>query len=345
MGWTVNTYAGTRATGQPSNYRLCMYELIRGIRERYTALGWVETFTPLWYIGDRTAKANPTLDDLAMLHSTGRTTGSITGADYNYAYENMKRITDKIKVLINTGRFMTTSGGTTPWTVASVEAEIGASLDYPTKVNEARWWQACQDALDLLINAYSLMTPKFDGGAGYFGVDRSLFPEPTPQSVWDLRADNTMTTTSYVRLGNNVRWGVAYEQPAPPPDGYRSLIQYEVNGHFLVNGFVSNSDVIHGTLVDANYIYTAGANNDDYIGGSVYADMNGNSIDIAATATNAKIAATPTLGAQITYSIEITTTEPSSVPFDTDVINSYIGIAAPSLEVWHDLTTYLTDQA
>jgi hypothetical protein len=315
-----------------------MFELIRALDERVVALGGSGYS---WYVANNPPtyqRTNVVIGDLENLYCVGRTSGGVAGS--NLAYRNMVLITDRIKGLINTGRFMTTSGGTTAYTVASMETAIGASLDYPTKVNEARWWQACQDALDLMVNAYTLMSPTIDSGAGYYGIDRSLFPDPTVQSAWDNRTDNTLTG---IRVQNSVRWSMSYEPV--PPDGYEATVQYEVSGHFLTNQFDPTSDVIHGTLVDANYIYDAGAQNADYIGGSVYAELNGNSIDITDTANDEKITATPTLGAQITYFIEITTTEPSTVPFDTDTTQSSISLSAPALEVWHDLTSYLTDQA
>lgn len=151
MAWTISTYAGTRATGQPSNWRTAMFELCRAVNEREAAIAETKT---TWYKADGTTTADITMADLANIQFTGAN---------NYAIQNLQDIQSAIVSLIGTGLFTTARGGDTVYNLAAVEAAIDTDLQTdPIRANEARFWQAQQDALDLLIY-YKLTIPEGGG--------------------------------------------------------------------------------------------------------------------------------------------------------------------------------------
>jgi len=86
--------------------------------------------------------------------------------------QNLIRIQTAIVGLIETYKFMQDRGKPAGgyfedqvWTLATVEAAIGTNLQTdPIKINEARFWQAQQDALDLLL--YTKNTANWDRSSG-----------------------------------------------------------------------------------------------------------------------------------------------------------------------------------
>ncbi len=203
MGWTVTTYAGTRAIGSPSSYRTCMFELIRGIREREAVNGTIpgHSIKTFYKATGTPVSGTISMADLNML--------TLARAEYN-----LKNIRDSILSFIASGVFYTDDTFATQWTKALMETDIGTDLDAdPAKPNEARYWQAMQDSLDRLIYQRVAVSPsnkdslnKFDAATG------------TPQDVWDsMLADSpsagAASGVSYSMTygtGNSGNAGVGY---------------------------------------------------------------------------------------------------------------------------------------
>lgn len=191
MGWTVPTYSFQPALGEPSNVRTCMFELIRGIRERRTIKGGTHAS---FYRADGTLwNAAMTMDHLYKI-------------PVSLVNQNLVRIQDAIvdllevtsSVIDDLHAFFEDDTFTNVWTLESLEAEIGTSLhDIPLRPLEARFWQAQQDALDKLVYIKTSVgdeigpTADVRSGQHYLG---------TIQDAWDDALADTPTTTPSTQL-------------------------------------------------------------------------------------------------------------------------------------------------
>lgn len=335
MGWTFSTYDGIAAHGRPSNLRRAMFEIMRAIDERTLALGYPSQYT-WWVASSPHRKEHPTFEDLEFLKCTGhKTSPNLSLA--NRAYQNMVLIKERILQMITTGRFVTTSGGTTKYTQASLEAAIGTTIDNPESVTDARWWQAMQDALDLMIHAWSRLVP-------IFGTTERSFSdtESTPADAW---ANRHYVSTSTPQPGAFVSplvsgWQIGGSGP------YTALISSGSSRDFNLSQV--NSSIIYGDVQFAEYEYSSTW--DAYTGGSFAIDIGSDSIALTG-AGSGTLATTPAfmpLGATVSLTATVATAEPSSNPFnrtfplpDTGSVN----ISIHGLNLQHDLSSILTDQA
>jgi hypothetical protein len=139
MAWTHETFAGLRGTGQPSAWRVAMFELCRAVNERQAAHGFTKT---LWVAADETETADISMDELYLLRITGIT---------NRFELNCTRIMAAIKTM--TPFFSESSGISNAWTVSSLQTAVGLGtfIDTPARAQQALFFQQCKDALDLLI--------------------------------------------------------------------------------------------------------------------------------------------------------------------------------------------------
>lgn len=333
MGWTIDTFDGIAAHGRPSNLRVAMFEMIRAIDERQVALG---SYTPyFWWVSQAPhQKQNPTFDDLEFLKSTGNKVGGST-ANANKAYRNMVLIKDRILLMITAGRFVTTSGGSTKYTQASIESAIGTTLEDPISVTESRWWQSIHDALDVMIHAYSeLVSANFTSSSGSASNAYSV-----KQTAWDNRAD---IGSPFGILGiptPNAAWGLSYSGGglfvAIVRDGASSI-------DFMTSAFASET-ILHGDVVSAEYRYTSFFHSTTMSDFEV--ELDGDHIHSLISESSVS-PATVTLGARINKSLSIVSSEPSTVPFNpVGLVSSEVGIAVTGMNVQHDLSSYLTDQA
>lgn len=143
--------------GIPSASRTALHALCRGVNERQAAINITKT---QFYKADGTEAADLVIDDLEKLRAAGPS---------NPARANLERVRLAIVSMLTAGYFMDASGGSaTVLTVGSVETAIGSSVsDEPERINEARYWQALQDALDLMIYARRIV-PLSGGGTVYY---------------------------------------------------------------------------------------------------------------------------------------------------------------------------------
>lgn len=123
-----------------------MFELCTAVDERWLALG---STARLWLKTDGTESSGITLEDINRMDILSHTTFA-----RSLVYQNLTRIQDAIVLMCNSDTWLKTPGVADPWTLESMEAAIGTSLqEAPTRANEARFWQAQHDALNLLIYA------------------------------------------------------------------------------------------------------------------------------------------------------------------------------------------------
>lgn len=171
MAWSISTYAGLRATGQPSNYRIAMFELCRAINEREEALG-VSGGATNFYKADGTQGKFVSMAELEYLPCTGVN---------SLAELNMSRIQTAITAAL--GAYTEGSGDTAVWTNASMSADVGWNLSTPpVRVNQAAWWQAMQDALDRMIYPWGTWRPV--AYASTIGRSETTAFHPTISDAW-----------------------------------------------------------------------------------------------------------------------------------------------------------------
>lgn len=160
MAWSIVTYAGTRATGQPSAYRTAMFELCRAINERETAMGAPITGLGLttFYKADGTQTSNISMAQLEYLPCSGAN---------SLAARNLEKI--RTWITVTAPNYFTQGTGETPLVTESwLSTQVGYDLTQACpKVNDAAHWQALQDALDLLVYFYgtwNFTDSSFTGG-------------------------------------------------------------------------------------------------------------------------------------------------------------------------------------
>lgn len=327
MGWSIPTYAGTRATGQPSNYRIAMFELCRAVKERSVATANSASSLLLFKKADGTFTDSPTMEDLYLLPCVGAN----CAAEYNLSV-----IQAYIVATVNAGKWMTTVDGTTPWTVESLEAEIGASLDRPTRVNEARAWQAYQDAFDRMRYAKTTLVPTITD-ASYDGYSSDIATYITAQDSWDHRTDNVDGGSFYSSSPQISVWWSCITF------GSLSGVRRAINGLGFGTTQTSPVSTLLGTLTNAEYSYTS--NFKDTTVSSFSFKFGSDTIETTGSET-ATAPATPTMGTPIKANFSITTPEPSTVPFNIPPASSgWVAAKFNSLTVYHDISSAITNKA
>ncbi len=303
--------------GSPSAARVALFELCRAVNERQGAVGITKT---QFYKASGSLASDVASADFAGIKASG--TNSL-------AFRNMKRIRDAVVAMANSGKFTTTSGGTTVATKADLEIAIGADLDAdPIRPQEARFWQAMQDALDLLIYGKIDIT----GPSSYAG------------------ASMRRTATSFVSKG--AAWSAA--RAATPSSNALAFTQWS-------NGPASSP--FTAALYDsANAKYDLSNYAGDIVAGEhLVQATNGSDIDIDwAVGTTSGTLPQNAAGGGSTHNawqywthsystggilyipVQITTTEPALNPFVT--LSSNATVTSNRTIFYIDLASVLSDQ-
>jgi hypothetical protein len=156
-----------------------MFELCRGLNEREGALGIGKT---VFYKADGTTGSDLSMEDLYLI--------PILGEDSPFC-ENLRTIQGRIKHLLRFGpesevEFVSALNSDTVVDIAYVEGVWGESfVEELKKPNQAKWWQQCQDALDMMLYW------RREGDALFLPPD-SASPENVTWSDWQWR-----TTTEW----------------------------------------------------------------------------------------------------------------------------------------------------
>lgn len=331
MAWTVPTYQNAAAIGEPSNVRTCMFELIRGIRERRTVKGGVHAS---FY------RADGTLSNAAM------TMAHLYKIPVSLVNENLELIQDAIVDLLEIRAsnisdewgFFEDDTFAAPWTLANLETAIGASLhDNPTRTLEARFWQAQQDALDRLV-FIKLVVPDLLNSTGFEAKSGSS--GTSLQGAWDdMIADAPSFTAESLTMGAT---------KSSSSGGSAGTVD---NG-----GYNLDTTGMAGTLVRAAYPLRWTATNFNYFSGD-FACHIGNTAITFPGSVSLPLAEVDAYLSDIAYGTATIIAAsfdsvPATVPFSIPTPGSgttsssvVLFVAGVIVALYIDLTTYLTDQA
>lgn len=359
MAWSIPTYDGVAAHGRPSNLRVAMFELIRGIDERVQAYSGEPSAYGWWTAASSSAsQLAPTFDDLEFLKCTGNKSGG-TAANANKAYRNMELIRDRIRSQLTLGRFFTASGGDTAYTIASMETAIGRGLDLPVSVTEASWWQAMQDALDRMIycrkpitqtgngtltSTHSFIADTFpDASDNYLkstaggGIDES-------EDSWDNRAAESGPIAAFTIINpNSLGWFARSHQfsfGGFPTFVFAWYLSHQINSQIIGATFETSS--ASGTMVAAKFVCSISVTNSAV--SSLDVSLAGTVATIGTSSTDVYIDETLiTLGTDTDFDFLVDSTEPSTNPFTG--ISGDIGFGISQFIIYFDISSELTDQA
>lgn len=190
MGWTIETFAGTEATGSPSGWRTAMFEFCRAVNQR-------ESCFPLALTQFR--KANGTLgSNLAISDFLGMDPAG------SYAIENWEKV--MAWIIANLGRFSTADDGLTAWTRVALEEDIDmfAFLSAPRWTTDALFFQQCKEAFDRLIYGRTFATVRNQSATRY--ELRSGGGSSTLQGVWDNALADTPSSTAPAGVQPQISW-------------------------------------------------------------------------------------------------------------------------------------------
>jgi hypothetical protein len=331
--------------GNPSKARTAMFELCRAVNERQVAMGGVPaTFRK----GDGTSGVISASEDLA---------GVKAGGGSSDALHNLKLIRDIILGWVEDEIFLETSGGT-PWTKANLETAIGTDLDAdPIRPQEARYWQAMQDALDLLI--YTKHFVEVDSSSG--SPTHSFSDTPvsfdnyvyTPgvlderEDSWDARTEESGTVPGGMSA-NTVGWSesaIQWQFATGIPGDFTVDSWYYWHGENLDSSYVFDTSIFDGALVAAEAEYST-------IWGpgvtlsEIEVEIDGESVTFSSVLTAQSVAISgATIESDTEIDIVMVTTAPSTRPFSNTISGKRAGIQLVGLWLYLDLSSILTDQA
>lgn len=258
MPWTISTFAGLKANGIDSNWRVAGFELFRALNERQAAIGFAKT---QFYKADGSQASDVTYAQLDGLKTSVGAGGR--------AITNMTRLQSGITAMVTAGRFTVASGRSTAWSLATLEAAIGTSLhDAPDGPVDTRFWQAQKDALDLLIYAKQFvftssdLTGLDDGGHLQNSAPPSPVPLPgsTPDfTIEDAWADALGAFPTYSSPYNCAWGGHVYYQEIT---GYAPFIESGAEIRTPTSVYVPNG-TFSGVLTDVDFTVRASAHKDN----------------------------------------------------------------------------------
>jgi hypothetical protein len=337
MAWSITTYAGTQGTGSPSGWRTAMFELCRAINEREDVTGG---FTAQqFYKADGTQARHITMADLLGM--------AMVGED-SYFKLNCERIMAWIKA--NCDSYSETSGLSDAWTVANLEADVGAVafFDSPLRNTHALFFQQCQDALDRLI--YAALSRPFSISGLTKRVRESTVTDTDMEVVWDSAVADASPSTTAPIFSPNLGIEIKRQNPvgADPAEYFNARIEDD-----LENVGVSLSGM-SGTMTYAGFSYTFTSEVDG--GGALDVTFGANSFsgslgadDSSTTGISADLSDF-VLGSVNYFDMDITV--PATSPLDalpsteSAIYTGGINCAlSASCSVYFDIASELTDQA
>lgn len=190
MAWTIETFAGTEATGEPAGWRVAMFEFCRAINERESCFPLALT---QFRKANGTLASNPALSDFIGMEVTG-----------DYALENWEKIMGWI--VNNLNRFTTADDGVTQWTKTTLEEDIDmfAFLPAPRWATDALFYQQCKEAFDRLIYGRTLVPVRGQLSTrleGRYGGSSS-----TLQGAWNNALGDTPSSDYPGLFAPQIRW-------------------------------------------------------------------------------------------------------------------------------------------
>jgi hypothetical protein len=243
--------------------------------------------------------------------------------------------------------FTTTSLGNTALTKAAVETAIGTDLDAnPIRPQEARYWQAMQDALDLMIYARryrgELVNPAWVGiSAARMTWDvYSASGSPPRQTAWTtMLADSPTSVDTGLSSNNFVQATLTSGSNAQARDHVSNVgLAAPTSGYFddVASCYAGASVSALGTIEDGTIT-------------TIDVDLDGDTHTISLGAIPGQVNYLPISTTQIPLAAardDITLAFiglPGTVPFSADDAN--LGVMCNLAWCHFDLTSILSDQA
>lgn len=315
MGWTVDTYAGTLATGTPAAWRTALFEICRAVNERQSAVGIGKT---TFYKEDGTLASDISSADLIGVWVSGTNT---------YLYQNLVKVQSAIANMVNSEIFTVTSGKSTAYTKASLESASGADLtEPPTSAQNAEFWQGLRDALNLLIYAKKNFPAS---GIDYSYKVARTSAYATVQDCWDaMVADGASTETSAFE---GCRY--SYSESTLSTCHAKRAANYECPIY-----------TIDGVISEAYYKYTVIEVPSATLTGSM--EMTVGITALNSPSVSGEILSSGGIAMDSDNSFTQDYAIPETIPLDIteDTVNRY-GVEINSIDVYFDIASVLTDQA
>lgn len=255
------------------------------------------------------------------------------------AYQNMVAISNAIRSIC--GSFTTTLGGDTLYTQISLQTAIGRSFDVPpTKPNEALWWQAMQDALDLLTFTKGIV--EYDAGPTHTSSASDVTPSTV--SFTDAYADryyqsSTFNADLYLQVGYPVTNKWQANETSTTTRVYNSrYIQMGAGGLPVPNAPTG------GDCVKTVIAYTTA---EDYLNATLNFTIDGEALSFSAAGSSSVEVGAFTINANNSIVFDWTTpgSHPFTAPTGGDTDQRVASVIGGDATMWIDLTPYLTDQA
>lgn len=211
MGWTYPAYEGLKATGDPSAYRVALWEMIYALKQRNTAIGGLGTTTFKRADGSNVSSDSITFADLEDIKQPGATS--------HFKY-NLGALHGWIRG--SADRFTVASGRSASLTIPDLESGAGLWAAAPQagdKWQDYTFWQGCQNALDMMIYGYQ----RNPSAAGTQDYKNANYPGTDPDLTWQACNADTEDSTGgtdffatpfdFIYNKYNLRW--TFKQSLP----------------------------------------------------------------------------------------------------------------------------------
>lgn len=322
MSWPTETLDGVDLFG--GDGKAWLHAFCQAVNEREGAIDIPKTE---WILADGSEASDPVLSDFDGI----RVHGSNSPVRINF-----QRVQTAIKTMLGgigfSGSFFTESSGySTPWTVANMEADIGLGT-FKTgafQFHDLVYWSQLKEALDRMIYARRGKACTFADANGLLKNGSEASPNP----AWDeMYADaESGVSISTGQLG----WSVL-------PGGFSvsAVATRKIQNMKCVNAF-------SGSLTGIGYTVTHGRVNfsgpfDISIGSASHSFSSASSVELTTTSADLPLGGTGYID------FEITTALPASNPFSTLGGPPYVGsvsVVAGGVYFYFDIASLLTDKS
>lgn len=354
MAWTLETYNGAQAIGNPSNLALCMYDLFHGIRQRQAAAGLAVTNTAIK--ADGTSGVINSYEDFVGLPIVNWHPAVETPVIPSLAYVNLVQVIQaRILALIDSGKFVKSSGSTDvidrDWVSSQIGYSITATLEKPL---DHRFWQAMQDCLDLLLytqkDVQRFVVQAANPDLEHVGKGSAL--NPTASGAWSAMISDPQDATNWWLFPASFR----------PPVRTSWKLSFNGSTYFATSTWYRRFKIsipeTSGVVVAARYygLYLAQRclipSIDISIGDAAktldLTSFTGDLMPAIPFETDAfPIVLNETGSTEIEFDATISTPYPSSPPFNPGPVGAYAGEIAFSvtgIRLWFDISSELDDQ-
>lgn len=344
MGWTYPAYEGLKATGDPSAYRVALWEMIYALKQRNTAIGGLGTTTFKRADGSNVSSDSITFADLEDIKQPGAISNFKT---------NLQRLHNWIRS--SADRFTVASGRSASLTISDLETNAGLWPFAPQagdKWQDYTFWQGCQDALDMMIYGYQI-NPSPTGTQDF---KYATYPGTDPDLTWQACSAVGETSTGgtdffvppfdFISNKYNLRWTFKVGLPSnarqkraitstTTPTSYGALSEAWLDfgpddpGGFYYYAYTGDPlEIQFDSATETTLFNAAGTTDEDFTYQLLNADF--------------------PLGTANEFALEITNAVPSLAPFTGSMSPMYgesWAMFAAAITYYIDLASALDDQS